>query len=96
MENFILNISSCPFIHIILHDSIQEIVNTLLNNELDDNMMCSVQPTSVEHNVIYVLDLGKLEVIKDPYCDDMGAWKHNGVYCSGIANSAIDWFLLRH
>ena len=47
-------------------------------------MMCSVQPTNVENNVVFVLDLGKLEVIKDLYCDDMGAWKHNGVYHSWV------------
>ena len=43
----------------------QEIVTTLLDNELDDNMMCSVQPSNVEDNVVFVVDLGKLEMTKD-------------------------------
>ena len=55
-------------------------MNALLDNELKDSMMCSVQPTNVENNVVFVVDLGKLETTKDLYCDDMGSWKHNGVH----------------
>ena len=62
----------------------QEIVNAVLDNDLDDSKMCSVQPTNVENNVVFVVDLGKLEAMKDLYCDDMGAWKHNGVYHSSV------------
>ena len=62
----------------------QEIVNALLDNELKDNMLCSVQPTNVENNVVFVVDLGKLETTKDLYCDDMGSWKHNGVHHSWV------------
>ena len=58
----------------------QEIVATLLDGDLDEGMLCSVQPTNVESNVVFVVDLGKLEAAKDLYCDDMGSWKHNGVY----------------
>ena len=43
-------------------------------------MMCSVQPSNVENNVVFIVDFGKLEMTKDLYCDDMGSWKHNGVY----------------
>ena len=32
----------------------QEIVNALLDNELKDNMLCSVQPTNMENNVIAI------------------------------------------
>ena len=48
-------------------------MNALLDNELEENMMCSVQPTNVENNVVFVVDLGKLETTKDLDCDDMGS-----------------------
>ena len=62
----------------------QEIVTTLLDNELCDGMLCSVQPSNVENNVVFVIDLGKLKMSRDVYCDDMGSWKHNGVYHSWV------------
>ena len=39
-----------------------------------------MQPINVENNTVFVVDLGKLKSAKDIYCDDMGSWRHNGVY----------------
>ena len=67
----------------------------LLDNELDESMMmCSVQPTNVENNVVFVVDLGKLEVTKDLNCDNMGAWKHNGVYHSWVEVDDLGFVLV--
>ena len=49
----------------------QEIVNALLDPELDDEMICSMQPVNVENNVAFIVDLGKPKNIQDHYCDDM-------------------------
>ena len=62
----------------------QEIVNALLDPELDDDMICSMQPVNVEKNTVFIVDLGKLKNIKDLYCDDMGSWQYNGVYHSWL------------
>ena len=55
----------------------QEIVSILLDPELDEKKMCSMQP-------VFVVDLSKLSHVRDIYCDDMGSWKYNGVYRSWI------------
>ncbi|MCG8624910.1 MAG: hypothetical protein MJE68_23290, partial [Proteobacteria bacterium] len=62
----------------------QEIVNAFLDPELDDDMICSMQPVNVENNVAFIVDLGKLKNVKDLYCDDMGSWQYNGVYHSWL------------
>ena len=62
----------------------QEIVNAILDPDLVESRICSMQPVDVENNVVFVLDLSKLASFKDIYCDDMGSWKHNGVYHAWI------------
>ena len=59
-------------------------MNELLDNELEESMMRSVQPTGVENNVVFAVDLGKLETTKDLYYDNMGSWKHNGIHHSWV------------
>jgi hypothetical protein len=48
----------------------QEIVNALLDPELDDDMICSMQPVNVENSVVFIVHLGKLKNVKDPELDD--------------------------
>ena len=67
----------------------QEIVNALLDPELDDDMICTMQPVNVEHNAVFIVDLGKLNNVKDLYCDDMGSWQYNGVYHSWLTVNDI-------
>ena len=50
-------------------------INTLLDPELDDDSVCSMQPMNVEHNAVFIVNLGKLKSLKDIYCDDMGTWQ---------------------
>ena len=67
----------------------QEIVNALLNPELDDDMIYTMQTVSVEHNAVFIVDLEKLNNVKDLYCDDMGSWQYNGVYHSWLTVNDI-------
>ena len=62
----------------------QEIVNAILDPELDESTVCSIQPLHVQHNVVFVVNLAKLGNVKDLYCDDMGSWRCNGVYRSWL------------
>ena len=56
------------------------IVNAVLDPELKEDKVCSMQPIDVENNAVFIVDLGKLGTLKDLYCDDMGSWQYNGVY----------------
>ena len=67
----------------------QEIVNALLNPELDDDMIYTMQTVNVEHNAVFTVDLEKLNNVKDLYCDDMGSWQYNGVYHSWLTVNDI-------
>ena len=59
-------------------------MNALLDPELDNDMICTMQPVNVEHNVVFIIDLGELKNVKDLYCNDMGSWQYNGVYHSWL------------
>ena len=61
-----------------------DIVNALLDPELEESKVCSMQPVNVENNAVFIVDLGKLKTVKDLYCDDMGSWQYNGVYQSWL------------
>ena len=58
----------------------QELVNILLDPDLKEEKICKTQPTDIEHNTVFVVDISRLDCIKDLGCDDMGSWKCNGVY----------------
>ena len=62
----------------------QEIVNAILDPQLNEKHICSMQPVNVECNAVFIVDLEKLDSWKDINCDDMGSWKHNGVYHSWL------------
>ena len=44
-----------------------------------DNRTCKIAPRNISPNVSFLLDTTGLESINDWKCDDMGAWKNNGV-----------------
>ena len=48
-----------------------------------------MQPVNVEHNAVFIVDLGKLNNVKDLYCDDMGSWQYNEVYHSWLTVNDI-------
>ncbi len=62
----------------------QEIVNILLNPNLDDAVVCHMQPICIEQNSVFVVNVSSLKHLKDIYCDDMGSWKSYGSYKSLI------------
>ena len=48
----------------------QEAVNILLDPELDKDKICKMQPTNIEYNAAFVVDVSNPECLKDLYCDD--------------------------
>ena len=62
----------------------QELVTILLDPDLKQEKTCNTQPTVVEHNAVFIVDLSKLDCVKDLNCDDMGSWQSNGVYRSWV------------
>lgn len=41
-----------------------------------------MQPTCVDRNAVFVVDLQMLSNPKDISCDDMGSWRANGTHAS--------------
>lgn len=56
----------------------QEAMSMLLNSELEESLICTTVPLSVEVNTVFVVDLNKLASLNDVLCDDMGAWTWGG------------------
>ena len=54
-----------------------EILKILLK-PMAGNTTCKIPPRNISHNVSFLLDTD-LESINDWKCDEMGAWKNNGV-----------------
>jgi len=48
--------------------------------EAEDDVLCQTQPTCVDKNVLFVVDLEKLKDPRDIRCDDMGSWRLNGTH----------------
>ena len=40
--------------------------------------MCTSQPTAIDRDCLFVVDLKKLKHPRDVLCDDMGTWQCNG------------------
>ena len=59
-------------------------VKIILDEEFDVLMLCQMQPTCVDKNCVFVIDLEKLRDPKDISCDDMGSWRANGTHPSYI------------
>ena len=58
----------------------EEAITILLDKEFDESLLCQMQPTCVDKNSLFVVDLQKLSNPKDISCDDMGAWRANGTH----------------
>lgn len=56
----------------------EEIACILCDPALQEELICSSQPVSVENNVSFVVDLSKLKDPNDVRADDLGAWKCTG------------------
>ena len=64
--------------------STENAVKIILDEEFDVSMLCQMQPTCVDKNCVFVIDLEKLRDPKDISCDDMGSWRANGTRPSYI------------
>lgn len=62
----------------------QDIAKILLEPHTNEEKLCSIQPLNIEHNTVFVVDLSKLKNTKDIFCDDMGSWKHSGVFTTWL------------
>lgn len=56
----------------------EEIVHILLDPIFADRLLSTTHPTSVEHNVSFVIDVGSLSNPNDVRADDLGSWKCTG------------------
>lgn len=50
----------------------------LCHPALQEEIICSSQPVSVENNVSFVVDMAKLKDPNDIRADDLGAWTCTG------------------
>jgi len=53
----------------------EEIVDILFNPMLDNDLICSSNPVSVENSVAFVIDVSKID---DARPNDLGAWRCSG------------------
>ena len=65
--------------------STEKAVEIMLNEELEETVLCQMPPTCVDKNCLFVIDLQKLSDPKDISCDDMGSWRANGTHPSYVA-----------
>ena len=62
------------------HLTTTEIIETLLDPDLNRNVVATTQPVGVESNAAFIVDLKYLEHPKDIMCDEMGSWNNNGCH----------------
>lgn len=58
--------------------SLEEIVDVLICNKVDQQKICSNTPIHVHHNVVFVVDLQRLDTPNDIKADENGVWKRKG------------------
>ena len=56
----------------------QKIVEVLLNPKLPLSRISTTRPVSVQDNVVFIVDLSKLDKPEDIRADDLGSWQCNG------------------
>lgn len=55
-----------------------EAVGIILNPDLDRERVCTSQPTCINKDSVFIVDLKQLKHPSDVLCDDMGTWICNG------------------
>ena len=75
-----------------VYDNPQERISTetaanIILNDAQEDMLCEMQPTCVDKNSLFVVDMEKLRDPKDITCDDMGSWRLNGTHPSFITKN---------
>ena len=56
-----------------------ETATQIILNDAEE-MLCEVQPTCVNKNALFVVDLEKLRDPEDVTCDNMGSWCSSGTH----------------
>lgn len=54
------------------HLTTDEIIETLLEPDLDRNVIATTQPIGVESNAMFIVDMKHLHHTKDIMCDELG------------------------
>ena len=62
----------------------KQVVNIILQPNLSNKAICTMQPTCVQHNTLFIVNLSCLKSVKDLGCDDLGTWKAYGKYSSNL------------
>ena len=55
-----------------------DVIGIVLDPEIDRGRVCTSQPTAIDRDCLFVVDLKKLNQPRDVLCDDMGTWQCNG------------------
>ena len=55
-----------------------EAVSIILDPDLDRERVCASQPTCINKDSVFIVDLKQLKHPSDVLCDDMGTWVCNG------------------
>ena len=74
------------------------IVEQLLDRNLNMAKVATVRPVSVQENLTFVVDTGKLDSPEDIRADDLGTWLCNGkhlCYCTLSPTGRVDEILTR-
>ena len=50
----------------------------LLDTELSHSKIATIQPTGVQDNLVFIVDISKLDKPEDVRADDLGSWVCNG------------------
>lgn len=62
--------------------SSKSIIELLLDKYIPQSKIATQQPVSVEENLVFIMDLSKLNKPEDIRADDLGSWICNGKRCS--------------
>ena len=73
------------------HYSAKRIVEILVDKTLPNRNIATSQPVCVEDNLVFVVDLSKLDSPDDIKADDLGSWTCNGkrMMCCEVENGEV-------
>ena len=67
------------------HYTVEELGRILLTDTVPEEKICHIQPTQVQHNVTFVVNLHLLGDPKDLRADDNGVWKRRGAPITSVS-----------
>jgi len=72
------NVNLPVYTHTEQHYTTKEIVEILLDKNIPCSRIATSQPTCVEDNFIFIVDISKLDKPEDIRADDLGSWTCTG------------------